>query len=57
MSKKIIKQYGGCEVTLLFNEEYNEALSKVMWLLIESYCERTSLHIEPENPLENKMAS
>lgn len=57
MNRKIIKQYGGCEVTLSFNEEYSEILGKVIWLLIESYCERTGLHIDLDKPIENKMVS
>lgn len=57
MTNKITRQYGGCEVTLSFNEKDSETMDKIMWLLIESYCERMSLQIEQESHSENKIAS
>lgn len=57
MSGKIIKQYGNCEVTLLFNKSDGEAIGRVMWLLIESFCERTGLQLEQDGGSENKMVS
>lgn len=57
MNKKVIKQYGNCEVTLSFLENDSEAMGRVMWLLIESFCDRTGLQLEQDDNSENKMAS
>ena len=57
MNKKVIKQYGNCEVTLLFNKSDGGAIGRVMWLLIESFCERTGLQLEQDGNSENKMVS
>lgn len=41
MSEKIVKDIDGCEVTISFKEHSDEDVkNKVMWLLLESYCER-----------------
>lgn len=57
MNRKVIKQYGNCEVTLSFLENDSEAMGMVMWLLIESFCDRTGLQLEQDDNSENKMAS
>lgn len=57
MNKKITKQYSGCEVTLSFSEKGNETMGRVMWLLIESFCDRTGLQLEQDDTSENKMVS
>lgn len=57
MNRKVIKQYGNCEVTLSFCENNSEAMGRVMWLLIESFCDRTGLKLERDDNSENKMAS
>ena len=57
MNKKVIKQYGNCEVTLSFCESDSEAVGSVMLLLIESFCDRTGLQLEQDDSSENKMAS
>ncbi len=41
MSEKIVRDIGGCEVTITFKGHNDEDVKdKVMWLLLESYCER-----------------
>lgn len=57
MNRKVIKQYGNCEITLSFIENDSEAMGRVMWLLIESFCDRTGLQLEQDDTSENKMAS
>lgn len=57
MNKKITKQYSGCEVTLSFSENDSEVMGRVMWLLIESFCDRTGLQLEQDDTSENRMAS
>ena len=57
MNRKVIKQYGNCEVTLSFCESDSEAVGRVMWLLIESFCDRTGLQLEQDDSSENKIAS
>lgn len=57
MNRKVIKQYGSCEVTLSFSEKDSEAMDRVMWLLIESFCDRVGLQLEQDGNSENKMAS
>lgn len=57
MNRKVIKQYSNCEVTLSFSENDSEAMGRVMWLLIESFCDRTGLQLEQDDTSENKMAS
>lgn len=57
MNGKVIRQYGNCEVTLSFENRDSEAMGRVMWLLIESFCDRTGLQLEQDDNSENKMAS
>ncbi|MDE7303783.1 MAG: hypothetical protein K2N60_10755 [Oscillospiraceae bacterium] len=57
MNRKVIKQYGNCEVTLSFQNRDSETMSRVMWLLIESFCDRTGLQLEQDDNSENKVAS
>lgn len=57
MNRKVIKQYGNCEVTLSFKKSDSEAIGRVMWLLIESFCDRTGLQLEQDDNSENKIAS
>lgn len=41
MSEKIVRDIGRCEVTITFKGHNDEDVKdKVMWLLLESYCER-----------------
>lgn len=44
--KKIVKNYGKCQVTITFNEQNSDSLKRVMWLLIESYCDRVKCTLE-----------
>ena len=57
MNRKVIKQYGNCEITLSFQNRDSEAMDRVMWLLIESFCDRMGLQLEQNDNSENKMAS
>lgn len=57
MNRKVIRQYGNCEVTLSFEKSDSEAIGRVMWLLIESFCDRTGLQLEQDDNSENKIAS
>ena len=57
MNRKVIKQYGNCEVTLSFEKRDSEAMGRLMWLLIESFCDRTCLQLEQDGNAENKIAS
>ena len=59
MREKIVKQYGGCEVTIVFKENNPEIKEKVLALLLENYQTRISekLISECENPSEEKKAS
>lgn len=57
MNRKVIKQYGNCEVTLSFCKNDSEAVGRVMWLLIESFCDRTGLQLEQDDTSENIMVS
>lgn len=59
MAEKIVKQYGGCEVTIVFKENNPEIKEKVLALLLENYQTRISdtLKSEYKNLLEEKKAS
>lgn len=57
MSKKYIRQYGDCKVTLSFDETCCNTVDNVMWLLIESYADRVGLQIEEQEQQENDIAS
>lgn len=57
MNRKVIRQYGNCEVTLSFENRDSKAMDRVMWLLIESFSDRTGLQLEQDDTSENKMAS
>ena len=49
MEKKIIKKYGGCEITISFKEKSVELPEKIKWLLIESYCDRVNIELTADN--------
>ena len=49
MEKKIIKKYGGCEITISFKEKSVELPEKIKWLLIESYCDRVNIEMTADN--------
>lgn len=38
--KEIVKEYGNCEVTLIFTEKNSNVLERVKWLLLENYADR-----------------
>ena len=59
MREKIVKQYGGCEVTIVFKENNPEIKEKLLALLLENYQTRVSekLISECKNPSEEKKAS
>lgn len=38
--KEIVKEYGNCEVTLVFTEKDSNVLERVKWLLLENYADR-----------------
>ncbi len=44
--KKIVKNYGKCQVTITFNGQNPDSLQRVMWLLIESYCDRVKCALD-----------
>lgn len=55
MNEKIVRNISGCEVTITFKGHSNEDVKdKVMWLLLESYCERINEPLYQEiTPLKN----
>jgi hypothetical protein len=59
MAEKIVRQYSGCEVTIVFKENNPEIKEKVLALLLENYQTRISdtLKSEYKNLLEEKKAS
>jgi hypothetical protein len=59
MREKIIRQYGGCDVTIIFGENNPEIKDKVLALLLENYQERISneLSAEYKNAAGEKKAS
>ena len=48
MTEKIVRHYGGCEVTLVFGENNPELKDKVLGLLLENYQERISDELSAE---------
>ena len=38
--RKIVRNYGGCEVTLTFKETAEDIKEQVLWLMLENYKER-----------------
>ena len=59
MAEKIVRQYSGCEVTIVFKENSPEIKEKVLALLLENYQTRISdtLKSEYKNLSEEKKAS
>lgn len=59
MAEKIVRQYSGCEVTIVFKENNPEIKEKVLALLLENYQTRVSdtLKLEYKNLSEEKKAS
>jgi len=44
--KQIVKNYGKCQITITFNGQNSDSLKRVMWLLIESYCDRVKCTLD-----------
>ncbi len=40
MSEKIVREIGGCEVTITFKGHNDEVKDKVLWQLMENYMAR-----------------
>lgn len=59
MAEKIVKNYDGCEVTLVFGQHNPELKENVLELLLESYRERISDEFtkEYEKEAEERKAS
>lgn len=57
MNEKIIKEYGGCEITLTFaDKRETDSMECVMWLLMDHYEERITKEIELEQTLQKKVS-
>lgn len=57
MSRKIIKEHGGCEVTLTFADKGNpDVMERVLWMLMEQYEERIAKEIESEHTQQKKVS-
>lgn len=44
--KQIVKNYGKCQVTITFNGQNPDSMKRVLWLLIESYCDRVKCALD-----------
>lgn len=57
MSEQIIKEYGGCEITLTFADKgETDMMERVMWLLMNHYEERIAKEIELEQMQQKKVS-
>lgn len=54
MEKKIVKGYGGCEITISFKEKSVELPEKIKWLLI-SYCDRVNIEMTADNNIADDL--
>ena len=54
--KKIVRNYGGCEVTLTFKEAAEDIKEHVLWLMLENYKERIARKALESNNKGDKKA-
>lgn len=55
MKKKIIKECGGCEITISFKEKSVELPEKIKWLLLESYCDRVNIEMTADDNIADNL--